>query len=149
MSTLAVPRVRTQCCDRIALLNPKAAALWGRMTAPQMICHLNDSFRVGSGDKYASPANNLFNRTVIKWAALHTSVTWPHGRSTRPEVEQGRGGTPPTTWERDCAELRTLIHSFADRTSFASHPLFGEMSRADWLIWGYRHVDHHLRQFGQ
>jgi hypothetical protein len=26
--------------------------------------------------------------------------------------------------------------------------LFGEMSRSDWLAWGYRHVDHHMRQFG-
>ena len=28
------------------------------------------------------------------------------------------------------------------------HPLFGRMSEAAWLRWGYLHVDHHLRQFG-
>jgi len=28
------------------------------------------------------------------------------------------------------------------------HPLFGPMSRAEWLRWGYLHMDHHFRQFG-
>jgi hypothetical protein len=28
------------------------------------------------------------------------------------------------------------------------HPIFGKLSQGDWLTWGYRHVDHHLRQFG-
>jgi hypothetical protein len=27
------------------------------------------------------------------------------------------------------------------------HPVFGPMTRVDWLRWGYLHVDHHLRQF--
>jgi len=149
MSTLAEPEVRTRCCERIARLDPNARPKWGRMTAPQMICHLNDSFRVGAGERYASPDTNLIKRTVIKWVALHTSVTWPHGSPTRPEVDQAKGGTPPADWEGDCAELRSSIHAFADRSTFAMHPFFGEMSRGDWLIWGYRHVDHHLRQFGR
>jgi hypothetical protein len=149
MSTLADARVRTRCCERLAQLDPYAGPKWGRMTAPQMVCHLNDSFRVGMGERYASPDTNLVKQTLIKWIALHTPVTWPQGASTRPEVEQGRGGTPPTTWERDCSDLRALIHAFGDRTTFGTHPFFGEMSRGDWLIWGYRHVDHHLRQFGR
>jgi hypothetical protein len=149
MSTLSDPNVRDRCCERIARLDPNASRKWGRMTAPQMICHLNDSFHVGTGERYASPDTNLIKQTLIKWVALHTSVTWPPGRPTRPEIEQGRGGTAPTDWKRDCAELRSLIHSFADRTTFGAHPFFGKMSRSDWMIWGYRHVDHHLRQFGQ
>lgn len=147
MSTLADPDVRTRCCERIARLDPNASPKWGRMTAPQMVCHLNDSFRVGAGEKDASSDTNLVKQTVFKWVALHTPFPWPHGVPTMPEVEQGRGGTPPADWERDCADLRASIHAFADRGAFAMHPLFGEMSRGDWLIWGYRHLDHHLRQF--
>jgi hypothetical protein len=113
-----------------------------------MICHLNDSFRVATGEKYASPATNFFQRTIVKWIALRAPVPWPSGVPTRPEIEQGRGGTPPLEWARDCAELRALILTFPDRTSFAAHPIFGSLSRRDWIVWGYRHVDHHLRQFG-
>jgi len=118
------------------------------MTARQMVCHLNDSFRVGMGEKYASPATNALQRTLVKWIALRTSLPWPRGVPTRPEVEQGRGGTPPTEWERDRGELLRLIEGFAERRTFGVHPTFGEISERDWLTWCYRHVDHHLRQFG-
>jgi hypothetical protein len=148
LSTLADPKVRATCCDRIARLDAGAKPKWGRMTVHQMVCHLNDSFRVGAGEMYASPATNLFTRTVIKWIALRTPVPWPKGSPTRPEIEQGRGGTPPSDWVRDCAELRASILSFAHRQTFGVHPFFGKMAQGDWHVWGYRHVDHHLRQFG-
>ena len=28
-----------------------------------------------------------------------------------------------------------------------THPFFGALTREEWMIWGYRHTDHHLRQF--
>ena len=148
MSTLADPNVRTTCYERLARLKPDSGRKWGRMTAHQMVCHLNDSFLVGMGDKYASPASNAFTRTVVKWVALRSPLPWPHGVATRPEVEQGRGGTAPVEWGRDCDELRRLIGAFAERETFGKHPIFGEMSQVDWRVWGYRHVDHHFRQFG-
>ncbi len=148
MSTLADPKIQSTCCDRLARIDPGTAPLWGRMTAHQMICHLNDSFRVATGEKFASPTHSLLQRTLIKWIALHTPMKWPPGVQTRPEMEQGKGGTPPADWDRDRADLRTTILTFRDRSKFGVHPMFGAMSRADWMIWGYRHVDHHLRQFG-
>lgn len=148
MSTLADPDVRAASRERIQRLDPNTGAKWGRMTAPQMVCHLNDSFRVAMGEKYASPATSLLQRTFIKWVALRTPVRWPPGVPTRPEIEQGRGGTPPGDWPDDCAELLRLIEAFAASQTFGMHPAFGMMSTRDWLTWGYRHVDHHLRQFG-
>ncbi|MBZ5611968.1 MAG: DUF1569 domain-containing protein [Acidobacteriia bacterium] len=148
MSTLADPKARTSCSDRLSRLDPNTRPKWGRMTAHQMVCHLDDSFLVATGDKYASPASNFLTKTVTKWVALRTAFPWPHGVKTRPEIEQGSGGTAPSDWERDCARLRQSILDFAARTTFAAHPIFGEMSQRDWLVWGYRHVDHHLRQFG-
>ena len=148
MSTLADPKVRAACRERVQRLDPNAVAKWGRMTARQMVCHLNDSFRVGMGEKYASPATSVLQRTLVKWVAIRAPMPWPHGVPTRPEIEQGVGGTPPAEWERDRAELLGLIDAFAKHQTFGFHPAFGKMSQSDWLRWGYRHVDHHLRQFG-
>lgn len=148
MSTLADPKALASCCDRIARMKPDLTAKWGRMTAHQTVCHLNDSFRVGTGRKFASADTNRFTKTIIKWIALRSPMPWPHGVATRPEVEQGKGGTPPTDWERDRAELLESVAAFAQEQAFSAHPIFGKMSRGDWLVWGFRHVDHHLRQFG-
>ena len=84
----------------------------------------------------------------MKWAALRSPMPWPHGVKTRPEIEQGLGGTAPADWDRDRARLLQSLAEFAECRTFGVHPIFGSMSQDDWLIWGYRHVDHHLRQFG-
>lgn len=148
MKSLGDPKVRASCCERLARIDPLAAPRWGRMSAHQMVCHLSDSFRVAAGEKFASPATSLVQRTILKWAALHGPMKWPPGVSTRPEVEQGRGGTAPVDWNRDRADLRKWILEFAERMTFGVHPTFDKMSREEWMIWAYRHVDHHLRQFG-
>jgi len=148
MSTLAEPAIVALCRRRIERLDPNAPAQWGRMNARQMVCHLNDSFRVAMGERYATPVGSVLSRTWIKWIALRTPLQWPQGVQTRPEIEQGRGGTPPSEWERDRAELLDLLSVFPNGKTFGEHPAFGKMSRRDWMVWGYRHVDHHLRQFG-
>ena len=148
MSTLADPAVRSDCKRRIACLAADTTPQWGRMTARQMVCHLNDSFQVAMGRRYASPATNVLQRTLVKWIALHVPVPWPHDVPTRPEVEQGVGGTPPGIWEEDRERLIGLLDEFAAWSAFAPHPIFETMSASEWLIWGYKHVDHHLRQFG-
>jgi hypothetical protein len=70
---------------------------------------------------------------------------------TLPEVDQESDGTPPETLAEDVAELKDLMERFAVQRSspFPRHPLFGRMTNGEWGRWGYRHVDHHLRQFGQ
>jgi Protein of unknown function (DUF1569) len=148
MSTLADPGVRAALRERLQQLSPDSKAKWGRMTAHQMVCHINDSFRIGTGERHASPATNLFQRTFIKWVALHTTLQWPKGVPTRPEGEQGRGGTRPASWEGDCADLLRLIDAFPELQVSGTHPVFGDLTKSEWLTWGYRHVDHHFRQFG-
>ncbi|HMD47947.1 MAG TPA: DUF1569 domain-containing protein [Bryobacteraceae bacterium] len=148
MSTIADAGTCASLCERIGKLTADSPRQWGQMTAHEMVCHLNDSLLVGSGEKYASPDTNLIKRSVVKWIALHTQMQWPKGVATRPEMLQGQGGTAPADWSRDCDALVRGISAFAAREKFGVHPIFGVMSREDWLIWAYRHVDHHLRQFG-
>jgi len=121
------------------------------MSANQMICHLYDSYLAALGEKHVSSAAGFLQRTILKWIALKLPAKWPKGIATRPEVEQGVGGTPPTDFEQDRAELISVFNRFCDESAnlSAPHPIFGHMSREEWLRWGYLHADHHLRQFGR
>ncbi|MFS8086569.1 MAG: DUF1569 domain-containing protein [Acidobacteriota bacterium] len=124
---------------------------WGTMTPHQMICHLNDSFKAGTGEKEVGSSTSFLSRTLVKWLALYLPIPWPHGVATRPEMDQNRGGTQPLEFRRDLMDLETLIERFSQRQrdfEWHRHPLFDEMSDRDWWRWGYLHVDHHLRQFG-
>ena len=120
------------------------------MSAHQMVCHLSDSFRMASGHKPVSHAPRLLHRTVVKWIALYLPLPWPAGIPTSREIDQELGGTRPIAFESDVAELVALLELVGTpNSSFERlHPVFGTMSCAAWLRWGYLHMDHHLRQFG-
>ena len=118
------------------------------MNAHQMVCHLRDSFQGVSGERFISPKMNWFSRNVIKWVALRTQMPWPKGIATRPEVDQHQLGTPPGHWGDDVAGLVARLGAFPGQLKFGSHPMFGPMELEEWRIWGWRHCDHHLRQFG-
>jgi hypothetical protein len=101
------------------------------------------------GERRVAPVGNVFKRTIVKWLALHTPFQWPKGAATTPEVDPRRGGTRPIEFERDREAVVDLIRRFAaDDAIYSPHPGFGVLTRREWLIWGYRHADHHLRQFG-
>jgi hypothetical protein len=113
-----------------------------------MVCHLNDAFLYAMGERDAAEASMSIGRRLMKWAALDAPMQWPHGFKTRPEFDQGIGGTKPSEFSRDLAELKTQFARFPSAGLVTRHPIFGAMSREDWLRWGYLHCDHHLRQFG-
>ena len=150
MNTLAAPEALPAVIGRIRNLRADSKALWGKMSVGQMLCHLNDSFAFAIGRKEIASVSTWHARWIIKPIALYTPMPWPKGSPTRPEVEQGVGGTLPTTFDQDRQSLIQTIDEFVKNRGYTgrSHPMFGPMSERDWLVWGYRHADHHLRQFG-
>jgi DinB superfamily len=151
MRTLESTADRQSIEKRISALSPDDRRRWGKMSAHEMVCHLCDSYRLALGQKTASPATGFLQRTLVKWIALGAPMRWPKGVRTRPEMEQGVGGTAPRAFEEDRRKLLVLLDRFRGDSVDISipHPIFGPLTRAEWLRWGYRHADHHLRQFGQ
>src|SRR5437868_419997 len=97
---------------RTALLAPDSRALWCKMNSSQMVCHLIDAFHCATGDRSASAASNLLQRTIIKWIALRLPVPWPKVVPTRPEFDQFVSGTPPVEFEADRQRLLQVIVRF-------------------------------------
>jgi hypothetical protein len=121
------------------------------MSSHQMICHLSDACRLALGQKVASPATGLLQRTFVKWIALYGPMRWPPGIHTRPELDQQCAGRRPVDFAADVSDVAALLHQIAARRRddrWPAHPIFGRMSGAAWLRWAYLHTDHHLRQFG-
>lgn len=153
---LANPADKQQIVARLNRIQPSSRRLWGKMTAPQMICHLADSFQVTMGEKPWSverirvtpiPVPDWF----LKWVAFEVPLRWQRGTPTRPEVDSEYGGTRPGAFASDVGDLLRLLDRFTRRPrdfEWGPHPIFGPMSEPEWMRWGYLHMDHHLRQFG-
>jgi len=149
MKTLAQQDDKQEILNRLAKLKADQARRWGKMSCHQMIVHLRDAFQCPMGERKVSSIKPPLPQGIYRWIALYVVVKWPHGIPTRPEMEQGVGGTAPAEFSEDREKLVALIGRFThDRFEWAAHPIFGEMSEKDWMRWGYLHCDHHLRQFG-
>jgi len=153
MKSLSDRNCREELIVRLKGVCPDTPRRWGKMTAPQMICHLNDAFLGIIGEKALAIPAGFSIWPVLKYVALYSPAPWPKGVPTRPEMDQlGGGGTPPAQFEADMVRLLGSMERFTRRPrdfEFRPHPMFKAMSEAQWMRWGYLHVDHHLRQFGQ
>jgi hypothetical protein len=58
----------------------------------------------------------------------------------------------PCDFERERGRLIAAVDSFASRGAAGCtenpHPFFGRLQPEQWAILMYKHLDHHLRQFG-
>jgi hypothetical protein len=147
VGTLFDTRERATILDRMARITPDRRPVWGRFTAPEMICHLTCALRQSLEELEAGPPAGPFRHPPLNWLIIHV-IPWPKGKAkSPPEFLTGR----PTTWDADLATLRTLITRFAERGPDAAWPpskVFGRISGRSWGALHYKHLDHHLRQFG-
>jgi len=118
------------------------------MTAAEMVCHLADSFRVAMGEIPCPDRSTLGRRTLVKWLVIYAPLPIPKGKvETAPEMK----ATSPHQFDRDLATLKEILQRFADKSltsEWQAHPAFGKLSGKEWSILGYKHMDHHLQQFG-
>ena len=117
-----------------------------------MLCHLGDTFQSVLGSRIPpGPSPSGKAKPFLKWLILYSRMPWPKGAKTRPGVDPRREGTRPGDFEHDRAlvidGLNQLAVAPAHRLAQV-HFMVGPMSRADWHRWAYKHVDHHLKQFG-
>lgn len=136
---------------RVRNLSPDASPRFGRMTPHQAVLHLTDSFRIVLGDRITEfRADSLFNRTVGRVFALTLPVPWPKGIPTSPEADQEQRGTPPGAFDADVEGLLAEMERFraTGGRGLAPHVALGDLTPGEWGRWGYRHMDHHLVQFG-
>src|SRR5579872_5748219 len=152
MKTLLNRADKEEILRRLDTIHPSSARRWGKMSAPQMIAHLNDAFRMFMDERAVKPVTLWYPRALLKWGALWAPVPWPHGFPAPPELDQRGGGTAPGKFAEDLAEVRRLIDRVTgeprDFEWAAAHPHFGPLTPREWMRLGYLHTDHHLRQFG-
>lgn len=136
---------------RLASLTPHADRRWGRMTAHQAVCHLSDWFRAILGDRPIPAKEPSAGLKVLRFIAFTTPLPWLRGFPTSPMTDQEKLGTPPAEFAADVAALQALMLRFVATRGegLPPHNRWGRMSAAMWGRYGYRHVNHHLRQFGR
>ena len=149
MRNLDEPSTVQEVKQRIAKLRPDCAAQWGKMNAAQAVAHCATPLEWAVGD--IKPKRMLVGRIVaplIRAKVLGNDDPMRRNAPTSKEliVADQRDLTS------ECARLAGLIDRFAAAgpAGCTTHPhaFFGALTPEQWAILMYKHVDHHLRQFG-
>ena len=137
---------RSALYERLDGLTLERTPLWGRMTCGQMLAHLTDGVRMTLGELAVQPKRGPLRFGPIRHAVIHW-LPFPKGAPTAPELL--------VRCAEDCAVEIAALKAAVDRMAgmtglqtWEEHPAFGRMTEHDWGVLVYRHVDHHLRQFG-
>ena len=149
MKNLFDPVTVQEVKSRIASLKPDSAAQWGIMTSAQAMAHCTGGVEMTLGD--SRPPRVLIGRLfggIIKPMALK-------------DDEPMRRNSPTVKClviqdNRDLAEEKDRLTAIIDRfvaggaatCTAHPHPFFGKLKPQEWAILMYKHLDHHLRQFG-
>jgi hypothetical protein len=132
--------------DRVQRLTPDNVAKWGKMSVAQMVVHLSSSLRMASGELAVAPKRLPVRYPPFKQLALYW-IPMPKNMPTAPELMARQPGEWGTELRDLVEQLDAVVRRGAGATA-ATHPAFGRMSGKHWGVLVYRHMDHHLRQFG-
>jgi oxepin-CoA hydrolase/3-oxo-5,6-dehydrosuberyl-CoA semialdehyde dehydrogenase len=135
----------------LALLRDDTAPRWGNMTAAQMVDHLAWGFEVSTGR--SSVECGVPEARRERWKAFLYDDT-PMPREFRNPALVG--GLPPLrhgSLDDARAALRSEVDRFLDHGRDAPeathvHPTFGPLGAEEWSRAHFKHVHHHLDQFG-
>ena len=142
--------LRHQAQAALAGLRDETPARWGGMTAQQMVEHLIWSVELSTGDARTECPIPEAERPAMK-AFLYRNLATPHEFMNPVLVS----GLPPLRYA-NLAQAKSVLGErllrFLDQspgaTDLHTHPIFGSIGHEDWHRAHYKHVHHHLSQFG-
>ena len=146
MRSLFHARRRADLSVRLSRLTPHARPRWGRMDARQMLAHLNDGFSLASGQLATRRRRTWLGIPPINYL-IACVLPFPRNAPTPRELI----ARPPDEWDTEMTRLQGNIERFTSDTRdrrWPEHPFFGRLPAWAWGVLGYRHLDHHLKQFG-
>ncbi len=148
MRNIYNPSDHTDTIERLNRLTSDAERRWGTMSVEEMLWHSRSQLELALGViPSSSKAKGLIATPLGRWLSLYT-VPWPKGVITAPQMNVKKVNPQVQSFETEHKLLLERLEQVVASEQLQPHPLFGNISQKDWgrLIW--KHLDHHLRQFG-
>jgi hypothetical protein len=135
--------------DRINFLNTNSTPNWGKMNVGQMLKHCQVPFGVIDGTVKMENKVGFFKKLIFSLMKplMYNDKPWKKNIPTGKEfIIRGE-----VNFEKEKEALLKLVTKFHDRktqTVWPPHPVFGKFTKEQYGMMNYKHLDHHLMQFG-
>ncbi len=134
---------------RINKLTPETKAVWGKMSVDQMLAHCNVTYEMLYTDKHPKP--NFLLKFILK-SFIKNSVV-----NDKPYKQNGQ--TAPAfviADHRNFEDEKKRLIDFIKKTQELGEDYFdgkeshsfGVLNKSEWNMMFYKHLNHHLSQFG-
>jgi len=139
------PVVKQEIINRINKLTPETQHLWGKMDVGQMLAHCQMPLGVAVGSHKLK--RNFFLSLIgpMFKSQLYNEKPFKKGLPTDKSFIM----KDPKDFEKEKQGLLSMIHSLNENSMVDEpHPFFGKLSKEQWSKGTWKHLDHHLQQFG-
>jgi hypothetical protein len=148
MKTIFDPGTRDELLERLDRLSPESERQWGKMTPSQMMEHTARALDMATG---RNPMKQIFLGKALSWIFRKEFLgekPFKQNRPTGPDFIIKDEPDFESTRIR-LSELITEFHDLGESSLEGNiHGFFGPLTGKQWGETQYKHVDHHLRQFG-
>lgn len=132
--------------ERISNLDENTQAKWGKMNVRQMTWHCQGPFNIILGKDHYGMKPNWLAKVFFK-KSLYNDKPWRKGLPTAKFLKTQE----QKDFNAEKTKLEALLdeaYSQRDKTEWEPHPAFGYFTAQQWGQMQYKHLDHHLKQFG-
>jgi len=139
----------SEIINRINKLETGTQGLWGKMSVSQMLAHLNVAYEYFYENKYKK--SGFFKGLLLKWVIKPIVVGYkPYAKNSRTSPEF------LMTDEKEFEKEKTRLIAYIDKTRELGESYFdnrdsvsfGKLTVKEWNNMFYKHLNHHLDQFG-
>jgi len=148
MKNLLHKATTEEILDRIERVNSDTHPLWGKMNAGQMMAHCQVPMRVSFGE--AQLSGRWLGILLGPWIKRVVLSEKPFKRGLR--THKSFLVTDERNFDEEKERLKQHVLKFfsygKEKIGRYPHPFFGRMTPDEWGTSIYKHLDHHLKQFG-
>ena len=149
MKSLFESETHQDILNRIEKLNENTTANWGKMNVGQMLKHCQQLMKIALGKRKMKGKAGFFIKIIFKLfkPMMYNDRPWKRNIVTAREFVI----TGPQDFETEKNNIIKLINEFASKknnTNWPKHPIFGVFTTEQRGQMQYKHLDHHLTQFG-
>ena len=148
MNSLFTQSDVSQILERIEKLTSDSQRQWGKMNVAQMLAHCNKSLETAMGQNFIK---RLFiGRIISPFMKPRVLGEKPFGKNS--PTDKTYIFKDDLKFEEEKLTTIASIKKFFDggppQCTTHPHPFFGKFTPEEWAIFQWKHLDHHLRQFG-
>ncbi|HEY1678405.1 MAG TPA: DUF1569 domain-containing protein [Candidatus Sulfotelmatobacter sp.] len=148
MKNLFEPDAVDEVIARIDRLQPSSPRQWGKMNVAQMMAHCSATLDMASGK--INPPRIFIGRILGPFVRPIYTNEKPFSKSN--PTDKALVIADQRDFSQEQQRLKQTVQQFHEggeaKCTRHPHPFFGKLSAQDWSRGMYKHLDHHLRQFG-